>query len=147
MNAAPEKAAESFGITVEKLEKIRKRRDCPKGIVDSEGFYNTEIVGQMLDKMRKQAAQVREYQAKKKGKPPAVEKTRKKATKKRTVPRQTKEATARIVQETFDEYVNRFWETDERWRDFVSAEVNETYLRYFIDATLRFGHATAFPEE
>ena len=55
MFLSPEKTAESFGITVQKLETMRKHKDCPKSLVDSEGFYDTEKVETMLNRLKRVA--------------------------------------------------------------------------------------------
>ena len=148
MHVTPEKAAESFGITVEKLEKIRKRKDCPKDIVDSEGFYDTEVVEKMLAKLREQSEQAaKKYLAKKQSTESATKKIRCKKTSKRVTAKRSvaKQTGARVVAESLDEYIARFWETDQRWLDFVTQDLNETWMRHFIGEALRFGHETAYP--
>ena len=202
MYVAPEKAAESFGITVKKLEKIRKRKDCPENIVDPEGFYNTEIVGQMLVSMQEQAKRAtayvkkrrltdKTYGTKRRGKNTAKQpsgnrysdadrakalqllhdgstqsnvagvlgcslatvqnwqkaagkKSKKVRCRRNSRPRQKVQQT---VQESLEEYAVRFWETDQRWLDFVTQDLNEAWFRHFIGEALRFGHETAYPEE
>jgi len=115
-----QQAADKFGITVEKLERISNRKDCPANFVDTKGYYDEEKVGKILAHMRKQADKVKEYYTKKK---------------------------CEAAPESFDEFVMRFWETDEMWRDFVTVEVDEKWFRYFISAALEFGYKTAHPEQ
>ena len=66
MFVSAKKAADQFGITVEKLQAMSKRKDCVADLVNTKGEYDTTQVAKMLKHMRKQAEMVRAYQAKKK---------------------------------------------------------------------------------
>jgi len=141
MFVSPQEAADKCGITVERLEKISKRKKLPKNFVDDRGNYNIDAVKKMLEFIRQQAEYTKEYNARQKG-GQAVKTHKTRSPRKAKTPR----VKARPA-ETLDEFTTRFWETDEMWREFVSAEMNEQWLRYFIRSALEFGHKTAYPEQ
>jgi len=146
MFLSPQETADKFGITVEKLERMSKRKDCPADFVDENGCYNEEKVGKMLDFLQKQAEYTKKYHAAKRAE--SAEGTpQTRAAKKSKTQKKHYVSTPAASSESYDEFVMRFWETDEMWRDFVTAEVNENWLRYFLNAALEFGYQTAHPEQ
>ena len=135
MFANAEDTAKRFGITVEKLERMSKRKSCPKGFVDSDGLYDHDKVRKLLDLMEKQRAGAHKSHAARRGKTTEQAAEKKPKRKARNEPRHQTS-----TQETFEEFAMRFWETDEMWKEFVSAEANEAYLRYFVNSALQFGY-------
>jgi len=124
-----QEAADQCGISIEKLEKIARRRDCPKKMMDDEGNYNPIVVTKMLERLKKVAETSARYH--KTGR--TTKRTRKTLS---SVPRQ----------ETLEEFQLRFWTTDKVWQEFCLNDVSEDWMRYFIRKALEFGHATAYPK-
>jgi hypothetical protein len=152
MFVSAEKAAEQFDITVEKLQAMSKRKDCVADLVNTKGEYDTTQVAKMLKHMRKQAEMVRAYQAKKRAAKTTTSELNG-GSKEQSCPESPQAAgptideIANISKESFEEFTLRFWETGDIWRDFVSAEADEKWMRYFINAALEFGHKTAYPAD
>jgi len=129
MFLSAKQTAEKFGITVEKLEKIATYKTAPKGMVDSRGNYDIAKVESAIKRIERNA---RYALAHKERVAAGIEPKR---SHKKSVP----------ANESFEEFVLRFWETDDLWKDFVGAEANEEWMRYFIGAALEFGYKTAHP--
>ena len=128
-------AAEQCGISAGKLEKLTKRKDRPKKMMNDEGNYNPDVINKFLKRLKACAAEVckRNKQQKETGKGRAIKRGRKA---RRFIPEQ----------ETLEEFQTRFWATDGMWQEFCLNELSEEWVRYFIRKALAFGHAAAYPE-
>jgi len=127
MFVTAQEAADQCGITVEKLEKIAKRKDCPKKMMDKQGNYNPEIVNKLLARIAAYREQAKRYT---------------KQNKQQSQPRRS----VKRSQETLEEFTLRFWKTDDLWQEYMTTDMSEDWAKYFIRRALEFGHRTAYPE-
>ena len=129
-------AAEQCGISIEKLEKLANRKDCPKKMIDGEGNYNPGVVNKFLARMERIAADTAVRQKQQRDTWREQTATKRGCKARRSIPEQ----------ETLEEFQQRFWETDNMWQDFCLNDMSEEWVRYFIRKALEFGHNTAYPE-
>jgi molecular chaperone DnaK (HSP70) len=138
MYVTAKEAAEECGITVEKLEKIARNKRCLVGIKNDQGFYDPEVVQTMLDRQRKAKEAAKRYYQ------------RNKSTQcKSAIKHPTKSTTSKRRTETPEEYQERFWTEEDRWKDFMLKDINKEnykeWMEYFIGEALAFGYDTAYP--
>jgi len=141
MFVTAKEAAKQFDITVERLEKISLSKTAPKKLVNDDGKYDTDVLAQVMERIRKRNEDAKKYhqQRKKQG----IAKARKGRKVSKSVKRRLAHTTPT---ETLDEFTKRFWITDDRWFDFVTCEVNGEWMRHFVQSALEFGYRTAYTE-
>ena len=136
MFVTAQEAADQCGISLEKLEKLAKRVDRPKKMMNDEGNYNPVVVNKFLERLQVHAEAAIARQQRQGD-----------AWKEQTATEGSCKVRRSISkQETLEEFQKRFWETDDLWQEFCLNDMSEDWVRYFIRKALEFGHATAYPK-
>ena len=131
MKISKEQIINDCGITEERLDKLLKRKDCPKKLVDEHGQLDSVVLDRFLERIKK-----------------ANEATKRSQQKSREAGKEIKRPRKQRAAETFDEFTLRFWSENKRWLEYLTVgEVNEVWARYFIQEALTFGYKTAFQEK
>lgn len=161
MRVIAQQAADKFGITLEKLQRISQRKSAPAGLIDEHGQYDTDILEKFLKKIAIEIAAAKKYAAKKRveagvkprntnsSKPKRAKRVKSvkaaKAAKKQV--RKTKRVIRRKTQESFQDFIRRFWLEEEHWMSFLEAgESTLDWALRFTNAALEFGFKTAYPK-
>ena len=134
MKISKEQIINDCGITEERLDKMLKRKDCPKKLVDEHGQFDSVVLDGFLERIKKANEAAKRSQQKSKEAVKAVKRPRKQR--------------AAETAETFDEFTLRFWSENTRWVEYLTVgEVNEVWARYFIQAALEFGYNESHKEK
>ena len=137
--------AEKFGVTVDRLQKLAVRKDCPKNFRDSVGDYNIQLVGTFLSRIKKAAQTTKTYlqqkRKEKKREEPRRPRRKKEAT--RVIPTGTSTTAVPALTSdtglTFYEFRKKFWENFDHWLLIIDKPIEDGEARNLVHKALHFG--------
>jgi hypothetical protein len=136
-------AAQVLGVSSQKISQARHRADAPDGLCDADGFYNLDLLTELIkiDPAIERKKRIKEKRKRHRRERIGTEQSASSPKGRRG--RKPKPESPPSDEESFAEMVNtyalNFWKENNRIVDFMNVEGNTEWIRYFVSEALHYG--------